>query len=369
MGRRHWHLNDRIFGLDFMRACAIIMVLFGHLTWILPPQYERVNAVLALSGFLGVEIFFVLSGFLIGTILFRTFMRDTFTLSSVKQFLKRRWFRTLPTYFLILCANIAIGIGIVGYNIDGLWRYFFFLQNFSTKMPLFFPESWSLSVEEFAYLLLPAVLWLSIKIVRNHNRTKLFLLAVLVLYIFFIATKFVFTLNCHFTTLADWNVYLKGVVIYRVDAILTGVIAAWIAAVNHGFWHRTRWLAAVSSVACGLVLLAAAQAGKGIETNLFFWNVFFLPIMSVAIAATLPLLSAWKQRPNHIGKPIVTISLISYSMYLLHYGVVMQLLHQFTIGIWHWQAITIIYFATTFALSYLLYKYFEKPITDLRDQI
>lgn len=368
MGRSHPHLNDRIFGLDFMRASAIVMVLFGHLTWILPTSFDTVNMLFSLLGFVGVEVFFVLSGFLIGKILFRSFENPDFDLRSVRQFLKRRWYRTLPNYFLILCVNIVIAIGVVGYGIDGLWQYFFFLQNFAGQMPVFFPESWSLSIEEFAYVLLPFGLLITVIFFKDRDRRTTFLVAVLVLYLIFIGTKVMYALNTDYTKLAEWNRYLKGVVIYRVDAILTGVIASWIAVQKSRLWNKTRWLAAFVALFSGLFLVFGVSIlGIGVHKHPFFWNVFFLPMLSVSIAGTLPLLTSWKESPYGIGKPVTAISLISYAMYLVHYGVVMQLLHHFVLDDWGWKITAVAYFTLTFIFSFGLYRFFEKPIMDLRD--
>ena len=102
------HSEKRIFGLDLMRAVAILMVLSSHLLWIYPPNNGIISQVFQLFGYLGVEIFFVLSGFLIGRIVYRLYLQDDFTISSVLYFLKRRWFRTLPNYYLVLLINILI---------------------------------------------------------------------------------------------------------------------------------------------------------------------------------------------------------------------------------------------------------------------
>jgi peptidoglycan/LPS O-acetylase OafA/YrhL len=139
--------------------------------------------VLQLFGFFGVEIFFVLSGFLIGKILYQLYLEEDFSLATVFYFLKRRWFRTLPNYYLILLINIVIAV-IIGYEMPQLWRYFFFLQNFKITMLPFFTESWSLSVEEFAYVVLPFfVLFLSV-IVKPKNKATFFLYAILLLIVF-----------------------------------------------------------------------------------------------------------------------------------------------------------------------------------------
>ena len=147
-------ISHRVFGLDLMRAMAICMVLCSHILWIYEPNDGIIKQLFALFGFLGVEFFFVLSGFLIGGILDGIYINDNYTIKSVMYFLKRRWFRTLPNYFLILIINIIITVTI-GYSLPKLGLYFVFLHNGFSKMPTFFPESWSLSVEEWAYIVLP----------------------------------------------------------------------------------------------------------------------------------------------------------------------------------------------------------------------
>ncbi len=102
------NLKERIFGLDALRATAILMVVSSHVLWIYPKSNAFIPTLFELFGFWGVELFFVLSGFLIGSILYKTFVNENFTLKSVFHFLKRRWFRTLPNYYLVLLLNILI---------------------------------------------------------------------------------------------------------------------------------------------------------------------------------------------------------------------------------------------------------------------
>ena len=93
---------------------------------------------------LGVEIFFVLSGFLVGGILFEQVMSGASWHSLLPTFWVRRWIRTLPSYYLFLGLNILI------YQRSGLpplAPYFAFLQNFVHPIPSFFSDSWSLAIE------------------------------------------------------------------------------------------------------------------------------------------------------------------------------------------------------------------------------
>src|SRR5690606_26030557 len=97
----------------------------------------------------------------------------------------------------------------------------------------------------------------------------------------------------------------------------------------HSFWRRTRYIWAV----LGMIGLAFFTVGVGflglfIESWPFFWNVMYLPMVSITMALFLPVLSAWISEANWIHKPVTFISLISYSIYLLHYSIILQLLNQ-----------------------------------------
>ncbi len=364
--------HKRIFGLDLMRAVAISLVLVGHCAWIFPAGVGALSQLFGFSAYIGVEIFFVLSGFLIGTILFNLFTSTAFGWDEIKLFLKRRWFRTLPNYYLILVVNIIIAL-VIGYETESLWRYFFFLQNFADPMLPFFTESWSLSIEEFSYIVLPLALFLGGKMMRNRLRSA-FVVIVAALSLVFLLTKMYHYNVSPSTTIDDWNLSIKSVVIFRIDAILIGVIYAWLAAVHQQLWFRLRMFAALLGViGVGFFLVGIGYFGLLIESYPFFWDVFYLPLTSVVIGLFLPLLSQWNSPSKVVAVPITFISKISYSLYLVHYGIVLQILRYIIppdkltfLGI---ILFATLYFGLTFLLSTLLYKFYEKPMTDLRDKV
>lgn len=363
------HHEARIFGLDLMRAVAILMVVLSHGLLIFPlsPLISQLNS---LMGFFGVEIFFVLSGFLIGRILYRLFMAERFRFSTVLHFLKRRWFRTLPNYFLVLLINIAIAF-VLGYGLENSWRYFFFLQNFDTPMPAFFPESWSLSIEEFAYIFLPLALLIAAKFVKQQSRKNAFAIVVILLIFVGILLKIQYHATTLDTTLMQWNVSLKAVVIYRLDSIFIGVLFSWIALAFTGLWKKYKFHFA----GLGILFLGFFTAGVGffrllIDTHPFFWNVVYLPMVSLSIAFFLPVLSTWKTISPGIKKPIVFVSLISYSMYLLHYSIILHSMQQYVVtkNPLHLIGFFMAYLIMTIGLSYLLFKFYEKPMTAKREK-
>lgn len=365
--------SKRIFGLDLMRAVAIMMVVFSHLFWILPNLNGVLPDLMSVTGVMGVDIFFVLSGFLIGRILYRSYTSDGFNFGNVFYFWIRRWFRTLPNYYLILLINIWIVFTIWDQLPENLWRYFFFLHNFSTEMPWFFAESWSLSVEEYAYIIGPLFLYLSLFIKTNISKSRLFFMVTLLILALFLVSKLVYNAQESIRDMRHWNVNVKGMVIYRVDAIYYGVLAAYISLVKPKPWQRFRYVAFILSMLIILCLNFLVPINHiFIATHPMFWNVWYFIITSVGVLLAMPLLSTMESAPKFILKPITYISILSYAIYLLHYSIVMQLMKYYIpseelAGLDIFVYI-VVYFSITMLLSYLLYNFYEKPMMDIRDK-
>ena len=129
-GRNTW--------LDICRSLAILLVLASH-GRVLLPDFEY-KILLSNGGFFGVELFFVLSGFLIGKILLQLVDENRTRRSDVLQFWKRRWYRTFPNYFLFLMLNAFVFSAL--FNAPPFNAlYLVFLQNFAWPMPSLMGES------------------------------------------------------------------------------------------------------------------------------------------------------------------------------------------------------------------------------------
>jgi len=356
-----------------MRAAAILFVVGSHALWVFPELEGSLVTLLRLCGVMGVEIFFVLSGFLIGRILFRIFANDAFKTEHLTYFLIRRWFRTLPNYYLVLIINIVLVLYIGRDLPETLPSYFGFLQNFNLGMDIFFTESWSLPIEEFAYILGPLLFYLVLIPKWKISRKKLFLSVTLGIILFFTLTKVWYNHQTGSNSLEFWNINLKAVVIYRIDSIYYGVLAAYLALVYPNFWKKqTTVLLFLGAVLFISIHGFIGVAGWVTEDQPFFFNVLYLPLCSIAIAMSLPFFSRLQRAPKYLLKPITLVSLISYSMYLLHYSIVLQMMAYFStskdystiqkIGF------AIGYLTITLLLSYFLYRLYEKPMMDLRDR-
>ncbi len=355
-----------------MRATAILFVVISHSLWIFPELSGSVIDAIKMMGIMGVEIFFVLSGFLIGKILYNIFTGPNLHIGQLRYFIIRRWFRTLPNYYIILLINIFIALYFGRDLPQTLWKYFFFLQNATEGMDIFFTESWSLPVEEVAYLIAPFLFYIILLCRVKGNRKRQFLYLTLFILLIFLSTKMVYNAQSIDNDLIYWNIHLKAVVLYRIDAIYYGVLAAYISLTAPKLWHFNPLIYAF----CGLILFvgvhfSVSYFGWYIQDFSLFWNVFYLPICSISIAFFLPLLANWKIQKGKWPKMISHISIVSYSMYLLHYSVILQLMRYFwpiePLSFYEKLVYALLYLGITIIASTVLYKLYEKPMMNLRD--
>lgn len=362
--------KPRIFGLDLVRAIAILMVVFSHIYYLIDSSNPLLISISGLFGFFGVELFFVLSGFLIGTILLKNFISDEFSVKTILRFLKRRWFRTLPNYYLVLIINIIIAL-IVGFPIDNWLSYFFFTQNFSAYSITFFNESWSLSVEEWAYVIIPIVLFFGWKLFKKNKKHGFLIISILLVLLFHLL-RFGLYLQNSFSDMETWNLAIKSTVIYRIDSIVFGFVIAWLHFYYAAFLKKYSvyfFIIALHLFLFQFVLMNVL--GFDIVSTPLYYKVFYFTLTSFTIVLGFPVFIYWSTSKTLFAKPVQMISKISYSMYLLHYSIV-SVLFKFVLNSLGFKIpsflIIVSYLFITILLSYLLYKYFEKPLMNLRDK-
>jgi peptidoglycan/LPS O-acetylase OafA/YrhL len=363
--------TTRIFGLDVIRAFAILLVLFSHAYYLIDSSNPVVISLSGLSGFAGVELFFVLSGYLIGSILLRQYITDDFSLQSIFIFLKRRWFRTLPNYYLILLINLGIAF-FLGYPSQNWYKYFFFFQNFKTYSISFFSESWSLSVEEWTYILLPFSLFFVLKFGNKLSKKWTFLSTILLLIVLAHILRYFNIKNSEITTMEIWNTNLKSIVIYRFDTILYGVLLAWLHLFYTHFLDKYRvYFLILAAHLFVLQFVILNVLGVDIISCPVYFLVFYFTLSSMIFFLTLPYFIFWKNSQSIFFTSVTFISKTSYAVYLIHYSIVVvifkYILNQLSYKLAS-SLILLIYFGITFSLSYILYRFYEKPIMNLRDK-
>jgi peptidoglycan/LPS O-acetylase OafA/YrhL len=354
--------RGHVFGLDLIRALAVAMVLVTHASFLFLPL-TRDLAVFEpwwLPGQLGVELFFVLSGFLIGGILAEQAEAGDL---DVRQFWIRRWLRTLPNYYLFLVLNL-----LLERYVNGAWpsatRYFFFAQNFAWPSPMFYGESWSLAIEEIFYLVAPLLILLARgRLARFMRPIPLIVLGILA----FTAIRIVYVLHGN----PSWDEGVRKVTLVRLDAIAYGVLAIVIVR-RFPMRLRTAGVIALAGLvgisACVWICLAWPR-----DTS-FFARTFLFNLIPLSFAAFLPIAARWKRSglPRFADAAVSKLALWSYALYVSHLGLLRVLLWVFG---WKGQtpleclAQSLAFAAMAIALAAFVYRVYERPLLQLRDAI
>lgn len=354
--------SKRIYGLDIFRAIAILLVVHGHGRWMLADTFLEGFPWIKLSD--GVELFFVLSGFLIGRILLKTITQDSYQLSgrNLLTFWKRRWFRTLPNYYLILGLNVLfVYLGFIDGDLEQFnFQFLLFVQNFSGPFVDFFWESWSLSVEEWFYIIMPIALLVALKIAPSKRSILAVILALIILPLVYRISQAGEEVDPFW-----WDVKFRKVVIMRLDTIIYGVLAAFVKFYHPGFWKKI----ALPAFVLGLAIVISIEYIPK-DLNGFFAKTFYFNGTTIGAMLLLPLADSYRQAKTGFGKVITHISLISYSMYLVNLGLVSQVIMK------HFQITSpgdglakyFLYWGIVVGVSTLLYFCFERPVLQLRDK-
>jgi len=380
----------RVFGLDVMRAIAILIVVDAHATIALNDYTGSFLHQILPDG---VELFFVLSGFLIGGILIRSYeKKGQFDRGLLLNFWTRRWFRTLPNYYLVLCT-------LIGLTLLRAWRsglrhtlppksilinYFFFLQNFDHFVPDFFPETWSLAIEEWSYITLPLLLWIMhLLLPATWPRQRIVLITILTVIVGANLFRFITAMQ---HPIADGELGYRGIVLTRLDAISYGVLTAYVKQYFPAQWTNPQLRRRLLITGLLLTVLVALSASiyilrfyveAGIyPAYVFYKRTFYFLCIGLSMTLLMPYMDGWKRATGAwarfgIARAITHISLISYSMYLLNLTPIMMTFIEripTTSPAIGWTKVGL-FWVLVVVLSTLLYNYFEKPVTELRERL
>ena len=332
--------------LDGLRALAVLPVLLFHGG---APGFQW--------GYVGVDLFFVLSGYLITTILFKEYTQ-TGRISLI-SFYRRRALRLLPA-LAVLCLAFLFYAGIVIRNLpQGLKEVsivIFYLGNWTRAFRIGLPEylghTWTLAIEEQFYLLWP-VLLLAILALNSRVTSALRLILLLI------------------TAITCWRVILtfqgaNADRLYngtdtRADALLIGAALA-LALAAPMFTRQLRALARYFWLPATAIIVVVP---------IFFpWNdrhMFFGGFSVVALAAATILTAALDggALAQILSNPaFVWIGQRSYGLYLWHYPIMLVGLFYFHIPLGWW--LTAIEICCTFVLATLSYMFIERPFLERR---
>lgn len=338
-------------GLDILRAIAVILVLFRH--------SDLENHILKDFGWLGVDLFFVLSGFLISSLLFKEYQKQETI--DIKRFLIRRSFKIFPPFYFFLGTTLLVdyywGIQHEGFKIITELCY---LQSYAAPIWI---HTWSLAVEEHFYISFAIIMFfLSNKKLLYHKsgfiKTVLFLLVL----------SFLMRLQTSYPHRHEaFYSFMKTHL--RADGILMGVLLSYLYHFTHWttYWLHRKKLSLLISAIC----IAPAFYFKA---GSFFMNTIGLTITNLGFAFLVLLsldIEKYLQRQTSLySKWIIAglcfIGINSYSIYLWHLNakriINLSFVTNTNLGL-------VLYILLSIALGVLMSYGIEKSSLKLRDRL
>ncbi|MFN8295751.1 MAG: acyltransferase [Chitinophagales bacterium] len=371
--------KNRIYGFDIMRGIGILIVVYAHGRSFMQ-YFPAFNNFISVIGFWLMDLFFVLSGYLIGMIVIKFYEKEkTFNLKTAYNFWIRRWFRTLPNYYLALFVT-AILWTVSSENMftkPFFYTHLLFLQTVTRPPGYFLMESWTLCIEEWFYLLFPIFLIFGNKLLAGNNNThikKNVFISILILFsIPFLLRIFLFKKQIDLQWMDS-----SRMVFFRLDTIATGIFMSWIAFYYKDLLSKYRSVFGILFIVfmsaylyCFYTFILSNLINNSVESDFITYFGIFLLSNMACFSLTVYMKGVKSKSTNWFVKFITLISLISYSMYIFHRSVVFYLFDMF------FKPTTVLgnvslffaYLITTILLSMLVYKYFEHPMTELREKM
>ncbi len=350
--------------IDGLRALAVLSVVAFHaFPGVMP------------GGFIGVDIFFVISGFLISTILLESLRSGTF---SFAEFYSRRvrrifpalllvlaasyafgWFALLPDEFMQLGKNIAAGAGFVSNFL--LWSESGYFDTAAELKPLL--HLWSLGIEEQFYIVWPLLLW-AVARLRLNALTVILVVASISFWLNVEGVQNNAIATFYSPQTRFWELLTGAIVAYgfiRKEAFARGInhLQLWLARIL--FDHPTRRSPDAMRTAASLIGLTAIVAGCWVinQTRSFpgYWAL--LPTLGAALLISAGP-NAWANRKILSTRILVWFGLISYPLYLWHWPLLsfLKIVEGQTPSV----GVRVGAVITAILLAWLTYQLVEKPV-------
>ncbi len=337
-------------GLDILRAIAVILVLIRH---------SDLDNVVRNFGWLGVDLFFVLSGFLISNILFIEYKKTGHI--NVKRFLIRRGFKIFPPFYFFLFSTLLFHYfyNSTTYQWSEIFSELFYLQSY---VPNIWIHTWSLAVEEHFYLLFAiTVLILSQK---NFLQKKELMISSLIL---LLIVSFLMRFYVSYPHRTEFYGFVKTHL--RSDGIILGVLLSYLYNFTQSLNKILKWKWIVFILGCLLI-----TPGFYFKGGSFFMNTFGLTTVNLGFTLFVLLsLDIEKYLKNDLSKyvrvPVNMLCLIginSYSIYLWHINMKRILYDNFSYDL---RLLAAAYILLAIFLGIFMSYLIEKPSLRLRDYV
>jgi peptidoglycan/LPS O-acetylase OafA/YrhL len=340
--------------LDALRTLAIALVIATHIGPYCRHALRTLHTPVVLFGWTGVDLFFVLSGLLIGGQLWKE-LKASRTV-DVRRFVLRRGFRIWPLYYSLIAFLLAEHIG-AGVARPGLWVDATFLCDY---LPWHHQVAgaWSLSVEEQFYLLIPVLLVIGAKVFSQRSLVALSLvwLALLPIIRHFVLLRYV----------PDAS-FVEKPVYYAFhthsDGLAMGLLISWIMTWKPELLRIGRWL----DVVLVLVFLS------GCWLWYFVPATFLFSLVAITYGALTFLFLRVPVRFIFPSKAFYVASRLSYGVYLIHWGLLVRVMpyhtRLFGEGFRSFLYAFVLWGAVSFALAFVTFCLIELPFLKLRARL
>ena len=340
--------------LDFLRGAAAFAVAIPHYLTANAP-FQPFAEAFAIAG---VEVFFVLSGFVLAPQIVDWVVAKPWR--NLGVFLVRRWMRTIPPYVVALMV-IAVLTGNL--MTADFVRYLFYVENlfsFANHVD-FYPVAWSLAIEEWFYVLFAPALFLVARLFGRRDRRLEATFAVLVI---LVVAALRFSIAPH-----DWDLNVRRVTLFRIDSIVWGFLLYLalerrppIALDDASGQARLGVLLALLGVAIPVELSVAIMAVDGAASAQLAFPYVSAAFGMIAVGVLWRAEGLFRNRV--VRGASFYLGRVSYSVYLFHLIVIMALKPMLATAPLALQLT--IYVLATLALSTIFFAGFERPILAAR---
>ncbi len=412
--------------VDGVRAVGIILVIIAHLFYFHSPFFTLNDKTLEIYSFgsffrpdLALEMFFVISGFLIGSILFSEHKKTSRI--SFRSFYLKRFFRLMPVYVVSIILGVLFYLSLKNSNpefhsqintqISNLWTNFLYVNNFVSVENQFMAWTWSLAVEEQFYFIVPLFILFLLRKVRHRVYLFFFLLILSSVIRFFIVYKYNLQMISGGLEIADDKWRQSFNLLYdnlytRYGGLLIGVFGSYLSV----FYKKRVSVFFKSFVStffyylCLFILVSiffkldyfyfirfGPDGSEMIVENLSFYekvyycfvvstsrNIFAFCVMYVVFYLMFSRFSEKNFLYKFLSsKSLFTVSQLSYASYLIHPLIIIPVCRYLTSPLYEFFGNMFVAFFINsviclifiFLFSSFLYVFVERPFMDFRKSL
>lgn len=354
MSSKSYYTKSRNLGLDILRAIAVILVMGRHFHDVDSKAISSIEVFWNRGGWIGVDIFFVLSGFLVSGILFKEYIKTKKV--NIKRFLIRRGLRIYPEFWIMIIAS-CVSFNLANFNvkIDHIIHEFLFIQNYFRGI---WNHTWSLAIEEHFYILLAIIIYF---LTKKGSRFRLNITPK----IFIFVALLCLSSRTFLMLTTEPRHFFYGVYYFRthnrIDSLFFGVFLSYLFYFKN-LSSRISSIKTAHFLFLGVLLLLPPFFYE-LEENIYFC-VFGFTFFYIGAGSLLLAFMRFDTSSNSLAKTLGKIGAASYSIYLWH-----MLVDNYMYGLIHDRATYLIVFPIfSIFFGLLTSKLIERPILIFRNR-